>query len=221
MLPRRNNARRANNNSTAARDVTRALKRMHVTGPPLWYHVPTRITDPSVYIEDSTYQRKVRIIASSTEATAVNINAKSIADAAGMGTTFARVVVNAAKFFGVANSSGLTVQAFVPNDNMSAMKSTVFNDYGVTGARRPCIYIKLNSKDNVPAATSNTNSIFYVSAVDALTGASLIGNFVIDLWVQFSGSSAVLYQDAENTPPSSLIHTVHTDCIQSLSSAGN
>lgn len=182
--------------------IAATIRRLHLNSPPTWYSIKANNTDPPTVSEDSAYQRKVRIVATTTAAPAdfFKVTALELMTAAGLTPTiFNKLFVNQAKFYGQANGSGIRVSTFlptVPEGTSDFQRSKSFNDYGIQGARRPCIHVKINPKDIVPILANNGNAIFTVSCVDQATGAVAPGSIIIDVWVTFFQSRSVLLRTA-------------------------
>lgn len=206
MPPKRRGTSRRSN---VDRRISAYVHRLHLNSPPTWYLVKSRNTDPPPYNEDAIYQRKVRIAATLTVAGYPVVPDDVISSAGLTSTSFELFSINEIKVYsdagvtvsgGAAPSIGIRLSTRIiqqvpkPTGTAITLIDREFSDYGVTGARRPCIHVRINPKDQGfidSSQTDPTSPVLFVQTIGP-GGIPVIGSVIIDMIVSFKNSEVTV-----------------------------
>lgn len=194
MAGRRNSKR--SRDVSVSRAVTSRLRSLHL-GASEWVLKKKRNTDPTPYIPDPIFSRRVRLYlpSGSTQYVAIKDIVEACFPIVAVYTdqNFGKLKIRAITLYGAAASDAyIALQPAVDTANFG-YNSREFSDSGVQGSKRPCVRIEL------PAANQrwmdSYSSEGYATKVLAYT---TVGKAILDLDVSFAGANNTL------DPPSEL-----------------
>lgn len=171
------------------RQITRKLKRDHLTEGPTWYRIPTRNVDPPQYSLDAQYQRKIRIRPTFV-LTGGDITIAIVA--ANFAAAFAWIKISRVDIYGHATTEQIQCIARLPSAPL--IMSRRFSDTGVEGSRRSHISIELAEQHNNFMPTNSTVAFLTVQ-IFSEAGIGLPGTLVMDFHCTLMGSKGINSED--------------------------
>lgn len=187
----RRGRRTPRNAAAVTRAVTSKIRSLNLNHAPGFVLSRTRNTDPPVAKEYSIYERRVRIVGTVPLA-GLSVTPSVVYTAAGVnGTVFPQFTIKSWSLYGSTNT-GVRIQPNLIVSNNGTVLGSVFDDFGVAGARRPHVRVTVSPRDMMWLSSTATVAVGHVSGLDETTGDPIAANLIVDIIVQFRGTAVAL-----------------------------
>jgi len=156
--------------------------------------VKARNDIPPEYDADVIYQRKLRIIVATPASGDIAVTSGQVCQAAGFSTAtqFQEVMLLAADVYGPdSGAGGILVTPFVAHTGNAPTQQS-FSDFGMTGAARSHVFVRVSPKDQQFVATSPVSTLLRVAGIASTGSIGVAVTCIVDLHLQFRGLASPL-----------------------------